>query len=136
MVGGKERSVTNPSLGRYIHGLPPSTSHLKIAPIQIDPLPHATHEAYLKHTIREKKSKYHSFDCLTALMVAAVAGVSARCHHVTPRESSGWLKVLLKGSHPPVDGLAQHLRTHQNVSKVPLHLGSIHGVIPMNVSLN
>ncbi len=32
--------MTNPSLGRYIHGLPPSTSHLKIAPIQIDPLPH------------------------------------------------------------------------------------------------
>lgn len=31
-------------------------------------------------------------------MVRAVAGVSAKCHFVTPREACGWLKVHLKGS--------------------------------------
>jgi hypothetical protein len=51
VVGGKERSVTNPSLGHYIR--PPTLSPrllLRNTPIQDNLLPRGTHEAFLKAT--------------------------------------------------------------------------------------
>lgn len=55
-------------------------------------------------------------------MVAAVAGVTASSHNVTPREACGWLKVWLKESVILRSTDKLENSEHQNVSKVFLHV--------------